>query len=143
VFLTHLCYISCGIVLVSFWKQTACMVKTFIVFFKVCINFIWCFHLLFLDKCIVKSYVKEWKLLRKKIPLGNLHSPNNLSLVLEQRMKVWKKRKKKASSPTSLRINTWILFHFLYIESAFLHFSLPQLRSISSIFFLPPLYLDI
>ena len=55
--------------------------------------------------------------------------------LLEQRMKVWKKeRKKKASSPTSLRINTWIVFHSLYIESSFLHFSLPQLRSISSTF---------
>ena len=38
--------------------------------------------------------------------------------LLEQ-MKVWKK---KASSPTSLRINTWIVFHSLYIESLFLLF---------------------
>jgi len=48
--------------------------------------------------------------------------------MLEQRrmwMKVWKKkRKKKASSPTSLRINTWIVFHSLYIESSFLLFFL-------------------
>ena len=44
--------------------------------------------------------------------------------LLEQRrmwMKVWKKERKKkeekkASSPTSLRINIWIMFHSLYIE---------------------------
>ena len=65
--------------------------------------------------------------------------------LLEQRrmwMKVWKKERKKkeekkASSPTSLRINTWVVFHSLYIENSFLHFSLPQLKSISSTFLSP------
>ena len=58
--------------------------------------------------------------------------------LLEQMMKVWKKKEeKKASSPTSLMINTWIVFHSLYIESSFLHFSLSQLRSISSTFLSP------
>ena len=48
-----------------------------------------------------------------------------------------KKREKKASSPTSLRVNTWIVFHSLYLESSCLHFFLFQSRSISSTFLFP------
>jgi len=48
-----------------------------------------------------------------------------------------KKKEKKASSPTSLRVNTWIMFHSLYIESLFLYFFLSQSRSISSTFLSP------
>ena len=61
--------------------------------------------------------------------------------MLEQRrqwVKVWKeKKKKKTSSPTSLRVNTWIVFHSLYLESSCLHFFLFQSRSISSTFLFP------
>jgi len=56
---------------------------------------------------------------------------------MRQWVKVWKRKEKKTSSPTSLRVNTWILFHFLYIESPFLHFFLSQLRNISSTFLSP------